>query len=46
MNAENNAAMTPAAENAVVETTTESIGTSFTKKCWPSLPAVPAARWK
>ena len=31
MNAEN-AAMTPAAENAVVETATESIGTRFTKK--------------
>lgn len=32
MNAENNAAMTPAAENAVAETVTESIGTRFTKK--------------
>lgn len=32
MNAENNAAMTPAAENAVTETVTESIGTRFTKK--------------
>ena len=31
MNAENTA-MTPAAENAVVETATESIGTRFTKK--------------
>ena len=31
MNAEN-AAMTPAAENAVVETATESIGTRVTKK--------------
>lgn len=43
MNAENTA-MTPAAENAVVETATESIGTRFTKRCWPSLPVTPAAR--
>mgnify|MGYP000497220356 CR=1 FL=1 len=43
MNAENTA-MTPAAENAVVETATESIAPALPKRCWPSLPVTPAAR--